>query len=676
MANKVKRLLFLFLLLSGGAAHAQVIVGPCMNGQPCAPSTIFLTGSIDLNKPIANHTGGLFSAAQGSALFGTASVSGTIDSGSEAAVYAFTTPSMTAATDAVGNGMTELIISMQHGSGGTFVGDASPSGSTNLVVSGLTGLGGNAGAIAIGSPISGNACIPGGTVIVRQTLQPGEQPNRNGTYVTNNPTTCSAASLTAGSGTTGGFSGLRTILSQTGPGVGKIPPAGNFYVSLFGVVRQNFNDGGTADAIGSTSGNLFGLNTAIGVRCADLITACASHYTSSVGWEHDATVHANTGIAKKIGVNMVTLTQPGAMSAFSIDAAYLISGDSPGWINAIQTGTAPGGRNWSMDPEGGQGRIINLFGGDPAIAPGVIPDRPLLHAMDVQAAQFNGSVIQSTQYSEWDFNSTVVSAARRLTTNDKPAGNLTGVRMTHGSTGYDPGTATATVAGCTVAPTVTPNIITDALGGGAGIVGNVVITDPGAGCVNPTISFTGGTGATAIGYAADNSMRLAPQAAVEVVCRVVGRSAFDDYIAWAIDFSASQELPDASTTAIVPAAVLTGSISTTTLTVTVAAGPIRRGAVLSGAGVTAGTTIVSQLTGDPNGIGTYTVSASQTVGSESMTTAPVWQIVAISGAGAANRITLAPPVADTTLGAINITATPLLSTTWRLGGHCTMTSSL
>lgn len=215
------------------------------------------------------------------------------------------------------------------------------------------------------------------------------------------------------------------------------------------------------------------------------------------------------------------------------------------------------------------------------------------------------------------------------------------------------------------------------MGGGAGIVANVVINDPGSGCVSPTVSFTGGSGATATAYAADNSIGVAPQTTVEVVCRVVGRSSLLDYIAWSIDFNAAQEVAGPSSTVIVPAAVFTGSISTTTLTVTVAAtGTIRRGAVLSGAGVTGGTTIVNQLTGDPGGTGTYTVSASQTVGSEAMATAPSWQIVAISSVTAANRISIASPVADTTLGAINITVTPLLSTTWRLAGHCTSTSTL
>jgi hypothetical protein len=60
-------------------------------------------------------------------------------------------------------------------------------------------------------------------------------------------------------------------------------------------------------------------------------------------------------------------------------------------------------------------------------------------------------------------------------------------------------------------------------------------------------------------------------------------------------------------------ASFTGSISGTTLTVTaVASGTIITGQVLTGNSATSGTTISSQLTGTTGGIGTYTVSISQT----------------------------------------------------------------
>jgi hypothetical protein len=63
----------------------------------------------------------------------------------------------------------------------------------------------------------------------------------------------------------------------------------------------------------------------------------------------------------------------------------------------------------------------------------------------------------------------------------------------------------------------------------------------------------------------------------------------------------------------------TGSITTTTLTITALAnGSIIAGQVLTGVGITVGTTILAQLTGVVGGIGTYSVSVSQVVGSISI----------------------------------------------------------
>jgi hypothetical protein len=64
----------------------------------------------------------------------------------------------------------------------------------------------------------------------------------------------------------------------------------------------------------------------------------------------------------------------------------------------------------------------------------------------------------------------------------------------------------------------------------------------------------------------------------------------------------------------------TGSISGTTLTITaVVSGAIDFIDPLSGASVVSGTTVLSQLTGTPGGIGTYTVSTAQSVPSERIT---------------------------------------------------------
>lgn len=63
----------------------------------------------------------------------------------------------------------------------------------------------------------------------------------------------------------------------------------------------------------------------------------------------------------------------------------------------------------------------------------------------------------------------------------------------------------------------------------------------------------------------------------------------------------------------------TGSISGTTLTVTaVSSGVIASDQIMSGSGIAANTQITNWLTGTSGGVGTYTVSISQTVGSEAM----------------------------------------------------------
>lgn len=77
--------------------------------------------------------------------------------------------------------------------------------------------------------------------------------------------------------------------------------------------------------------------------------------------------------------------------------------------------------------------------------------------------------------------------------------------------------------------------------------------------------------------------------------------------------------PSAITTVKGGGAVVTGSISTNTLTVSaVTSGTLAVGQTITGAGVSAGTTITALGTGI-GGTGTYTVSASQTVASTAIT---------------------------------------------------------
>lgn len=66
-------------------------------------------------------------------------------------------------------------------------------------------------------------------------------------------------------------------------------------------------------------------------------------------------------------------------------------------------------------------------------------------------------------------------------------------------------------------------------------------------------------------------------------------------------------------------ATFTGVIATTTLTASNVVGTIQLGTVLTGTGVTAGTTVTAQLSGPTGGAGTYTVSVSGAVSSTTMT---------------------------------------------------------
>lgn len=109
----------------------------------------------------------------------------------------------------------------------------------------------------------------------------------------------------------------------------------------------------------------------------------------------------------------------------------------------------------------------------------------------------------------------------------------------------------------------------------------------------------------------------------------------------------------------VQAAAFTGAIAGLTLTVSaVSSGALGVGDVLVGAGVTANTYISALGTG-VGGVGTYTVSTSQTVSSESMTAfTPAVQFDSVSGAfiilsgttGVTSTITFASGAAATTLG--------------------------
>ena len=99
---------------------------------------------------------------------------------------------------------------------------------------------------------------------------------------------------------------------------------------------------------------------------------------------------------------------------------------------------------------------------------------------------------------------------------------------------------------------------------------------------------------------------------------------------------------------------VTGSITGNVLTVSaVSSGTIYAGSTISGTSVTAGTTILNQITGTAGGVGTYTVSAVQSVSSETISgtygqltitgtpvgTLAIGQVISGSGVTAGTTIT-------------------------------------
>jgi hypothetical protein len=105
------------------------------------------------------------------------------------------------------------------------------------------------------------------------------------------------------------------------------------------------------------------------------------------------------------------------------------------------------------------------------------------------------------------------------------------------------------------------------------------------------------------------------------------------------------------------AAVVTGSIATTTLTVTaVSSGTLSVGQTISGSGVTAGTKITALLTGN-GGTGTYTVDTSQTAASTTIT-ASAASVAAFAGnTGSSGTIASVVVSAGAKLGAYKVIIT-------------------
>jgi hypothetical protein len=119
----------------------------------------------------------------------------------------------------------------------------------------------------------------------------------------------------------------------------------------------------------------------------------------------------------------------------------------------------------------------------------------------------------------------------------------------------------------------------------------------------------------------------------------INMKAYANFGDGSVTFGATGAPPTgASVTGSIAAAAttsVTGSIAANVLTVTaVGSGTLVVGATLSGTGVTTGTTIVSQLTGTPGGIGTYQVSTQETAASTTITATYGVLTVTAVGSGA------------------------------------------
>ncbi len=119
-----------------------------------------------------------------------------------------------------------------------------------------------------------------------------------------------------------------------------------------------------------------------------------------------------------------------------------------------------------------------------------------------------------------------------------------------------------------------------------------------------------------------------------------------------------------------PGATVTGSIATTTLTVSgITSGTIYPGETITN-GASAYTMVLSQISGTTGGIGAYAVNISQTVGSGTLTLSPAGQVVLVS----------AGTVAPATVQNVHFIATQGASITARASfealGTCTATATI
>lgn len=127
----------------------------------------------------------------------------------------------------------------------------------------------------------------------------------------------------------------------------------------------------------------------------------------------------------------------------------------------------------------------------------------------------------------------------------------------------------------------------------------------------------GGYFAGYISHTADGN----PTHALIVAPRATGATGGSYTLTTNLAYAANANAPDGvNYSSTLLGGTVTGSITGTTMTVTaVSSGKVRPGHTITGTTVAVGTTVVSQISGTPNGVGDYTVSISQTVTSRTLT---------------------------------------------------------
>ncbi|MGC4041417.1 MAG: hypothetical protein QM710_11710 [Flavobacterium sp.] len=158
-------------------------------------------------------------------------------------------------------------------------------------------------------------------------------------------------------------------------------------------------------------------------------------------------------------------------------------------------------------------------------------------------------------------------------------------------------------------------------------------------CVRPAAvsanSITGTSASVTWGQVASPPLPSTPGYSYYVTSAAVNSGAYTTGTSYQIAFVGSTDFTTVGATA---SAIVTASITGTTMTVTgVTSGMLAVGQALWGTGITGGTTITAFGTGS-GGVGTYTVSASQTVGSTTIKTFTIGSTFTATGAGTGTGI--------------------------------------